>query len=95
MIKDITNYIRICLDYQKMRIYHHKPYEKLSSISLNNVISFHIVTLNFIINMSFAKDSYMRKTCDVILIIIDKIIKHATYIVITMNLKVDKFINIL
>ena len=33
--------------------------------------------------------------CDVILIIINKIIKHATYVTITINLKVDKFVNIL
>ena len=78
-----------------MRIYHHKPYEKLFSISSNNVISFHIVTLNFIINMSFAKDSYMRKTCDVILIMIDKIIKHATYVIIIINLKADELVDIL
>ena len=78
-----------------MRIYHHKPYKKLSSISSNNVISFHIITLNFITNMPSAKNPYTKKMCDVILIMIDKITKHATYVIITMNLKVDKFINIL
>ena len=78
-----------------MRMYYYKPYEKLFSILLNNVILFHIVTLNFIIDMLFARDSYIKKTCDVILIMIDKIIKHATYIIIIINLKIDKFINIL
>ena len=78
-----------------MRMYYYKPYKKLSSISSNNVISFHIMTLNFITDMLFARNSYTRKTCDVILIIIDKIIKHATYVIITINLKVDKFIDIL
>ena len=78
-----------------MRVHYHKPYKKLSSISSNNVISFHIVTLNFITNMPSARDSYTKKTCDIILIMIDKITKHATYIIITMNLKVDKFIDIL
>ena len=76
-------------------MHHYKPYKKLSLISSNNVISFHIVILNFIINMPSARDSYTKKMCDVILIMIDKIIKHATYVIITMNLKVDKFINIL
>ena len=95
MTKNITNYIRIYFDYQKVRMYHHKPYKKLSSISSNNVISFHIVILDFIIDMLSARDSYMRKTCDVILIMIDKIIKHATYVIITINLKIDKLINIL
>ena len=78
-----------------MRIYHHKSYEKLSSISSNNVILFHIMILNFIINMPSARDLYTKKTCDVILIMIDKIIKHATYIIIIINLKVDEFIDIL
>ena len=78
-----------------MRIYYHKSYKELSSISSNNVISFHIMILNFITNMLFTRDSYTRKTCDIILIIIDKITKHATYVIITINLKVDKFVNIL
>ena len=78
-----------------MRMHHYKSYKKLSSILSNNVISFHIVILNFIINMLSARDSYTKKICDVILILIDKIIKHVTYIVITIHLKVDKFANIL
>ena len=45
--------------------------------------------------MLSARDPYTKKTCDVILIIIDKITKHATYIIIIINLKVDEFINIL
>ena len=78
-----------------MRIYYHKLYKKLFLILSNNVISFHIITLTFIINMSSARDLYMKKTCDVILIMIDKIIKHATYVIILIILKIDKFINIL
>ena len=78
-----------------MRIHYYKSYKKLSSISSDDVTSFHIVTLNFIINMSFARDLYMKKTFDVILIIINKITKHATYVIITMNLKIDEFIDIL
>ena len=45
--------------------------------------------------MLSARDLYTKKTCDVILIIINKIMKYATYITITINLKVDKFINIM
>ena len=78
-----------------MRMYFHKLYEKLSSILSKGVISFHIVILNFISDMFSARDSYTNKICDIILIIIDKITKHATYIVITINLKIDNFINIL
>ena len=78
-----------------MRMYYYKPYKKLSSISSNNVISFHIVILNFITDIPPARDLYMEKTCDAILVMIDKIIKHATYVAITINLKIDKFIDIL
>ena len=45
--------------------------------------------------MLSARDLYTKKTYDVILIMIDKIIKHATYVIITINLKIDKFIDIL
>ena len=95
MIKNITNYIRIFFDCQKMRVHHHKSYKKLFSILLNNVISFHIVILNFITDMLSAKNSYIKKTCNVILIMIDKITKHVTYVVIIINLKTDEFVNIL
>ena len=78
-----------------MRMYHHKPYKELSSISSNNVISFHIMTLNFITNMLSAKDLYTKKTYDAILIMIDKITKHATYVIITINLKIDNLVDIL
>ena len=45
--------------------------------------------------MPSARDLYMKKMCDIILIMIDKITKHATYVVIIINLKIDKFVNIL
>ena len=65
------------------------------SISSNNVISFYIVTLNFIINMPSARDSYTKKICDIILIMIDKITKHATYVIIIINLKINEFVDVL
>ena len=76
-------------------MYHYKSYKELSSISSSDVISFHIMILNFITNMPFARDSYTGKTCDIILILIDKITKHATYVIIIINLKIDEFANIL
>ena len=45
--------------------------------------------------MCFAKNLYTKTMCDIILIIIDKIIKHATYVTIIINLKIDEFINII
>ena len=45
--------------------------------------------------MFFARNLYTKKIYDVILIIIDKTTKHAMYITVTINLKPDKFIDIL
>ena len=64
-------------------------------ISLNNINLFHIIILYFIINLLFARNSYINKTYDIILILINKLTKHAIYIIIIKNLKINKFINIL
>ena len=78
-----------------MRVHYHKSYNNLIVISLKNVKLFHTVIMNFIINMLSAKNSYMKKTSDAILILINKLIKHVTYIVIIKNLNAEKLINIL
>ena len=78
-----------------MRIYYHKFYNKLILILSNKVNSFHIIILNFIINLSFTKNSYINKIYDIILMLINKLTKHVTYIIIIKNLKINEFINIL
>ena len=50
--------------------------------------------MNFIINMSSAKNSYIKKISDAILMLVNKLIKHATYIAITKNLNAENLINI-
>ena len=78
-----------------MRIHHYKSYKKLISILFNDVNLFYIMIINFIIDLLFIKNSYNEKTSDIILILINKLIKYASYIVITKDLKIDKFINII
>ena len=78
-----------------MRIYYYKSYNELILILLNNVNLFYIVILNFIINLLFIRNSYIDKMCDFILILINKLIKYATYIIIIKDLKINKFINII
>ena len=56
---------------------------------------FYIVILNFIINLLLIKNLYINKICDFVLILINKLIKYVTYIIITKNLKIDEFINII
>ena len=78
-----------------MRIYYYKSYSKLILISLNNVNLFHTIILNFIINLLFIRNLYIDKICDVILMLINKLTKYITYIIIIKNLKINDFINIL
>jgi len=60
-----------------------------------NVNSFHMMIMNFIINMLSAKNSYIEKTNDAILIMINKLIKHAIYISMIKDLKIEKLMNLL
>ena len=78
-----------------MRIYYYKFYSELILILTNNVNSFYIIILNFIINISFAKDLYINKTYDIILNLINKFMKYVIYIIIIKNLKANRFIDIL
>ncbi len=95
MLKEMTKYVCTCSDCQRVRMHHHKLYEKLMSISSENVNSFHMMIMNFIIDMFFAKNLYIKKTSDVILIMINKLIKHATYISMIKDLNVEKLANLL
>ena len=95
MINEIIKYCRIYSNYQKMRIYYYKFYKKLISILFDNVNSFHIITINFIIDLSFIKNPYNEKINDIILILINKLTKYALYITIIKHFKINKFINII
>ena len=78
-----------------MRVHHHKLYEKLSSIFSNNEDFFHTVILNFITDMSSAKNLYTDKTNDNILIFVNKLTKHATYVAITKNFDAENFADVM
>ena len=74
-----------------MRIYHYKLYNKFNFISSNDENSFYIIIINFIIDMSFAKNLYINKINNVILILMNKLTKHVIYIIIIKNLNVKNF----
>ncbi len=76
-------------------MHHHKFYEKLTFISSESMNSFHMMIINFIINMLSAKNSYIEKTSDVILIIINKLIKHVIYISTIKDLNIKRLMNLL
>ena len=91
MLFKINEYVRIYSDCQRVRVHHHKSYNKFNFILLNDENSFHTMIINFIIDMSFAKNSYINKINDVILILINKLTKHATYIATIKNLNAKNF----
>jgi len=76
-------------------VHHHKLYEKLMSISSESISSFHTMIMNFITDMLSAKNSYIEKTSNAILIMIDKLIKHAIYISMIKDLNIKKLANLL
>ena len=77
-----------------MWMHYHKSYNNIIAIFLKNVKLFHIIIMNFIINMLFMKNSYIKKINDAILMLINKLIKHVIYIVIIKNLNAKNLINI-
>ncbi len=95
MLKEMMKYVCICSDCQRLQVHHHKFYEKLTFISSESVNSFHTIIINFITDMLSAKNSYIEKTSDVILIMINKLIKHAIYISTIKNLNVERLMNLL
>ncbi len=95
MLKKMMKYVRICSDCQWVQMHHHKLYEKLMFISSESMNSFHMMIMNFITNMLSAKNLYIKKTSDAILIIINKLIKYIIYILMIKDLNVKKFVNLL
>ena len=51
--------------------------------------------MDFIIDMLSTRNSYIDKTYNIILVLIDKLIKYITYIVTIKNLKVDRLVDII
>ena len=56
---------------------------------------FYIITLNFITDLPPARDLYLGKTFNSILIIIDKLIKYPHYILTTKNVTAMEFTEII
>ena len=95
MLFKIDEYVRICFDCQRVRVHHHKSYNEFNFISSSGEDSFHRMIMNFIINMSFAKNLYINKINNAILILMNKLTKHATYIATIKNLNVKNFAKLL
>ena len=94
-MKQNVEYVRIYFVCLRIRIYHHKFNDFLKSIFFNNEESFTMMTMNLIIDLSFVKNSYMKKTNDFILMLINKFIKFAIYVATFKIWNAKKLINLL
>ena len=95
MTKNITNYVRIYSNCQRVRVHHHKSYEQLKFILSSDMNFFHTMIMNFIIDMSSTRNSYISKTSDAILILIDKLIKYAVYISTSKFLNAERLVDLM
>ncbi len=95
MLKEMTKYVYIYSDCQRVQVHHHKLYKKLTFISSESVNSFHMMIMNFITNIFFAKNLYIEKTSNAILIMINKLIKHVIYISTIKDLNIKRLANLL
>ncbi len=95
MLKKMIKYVCICSNCQRVQVHYHKFYKELTFIFSENVNSFHIMIMNFITDMSSAKNLYIEKTSNAILIMINKLIKHAIYISMIKDLNVKELTDLL
>ena len=95
MLFKINEYVRIYFNCQRMRVYHHKLYNEFNFILSNNENLFHTIIINFIINMSSTKDLYINKINNAILMLMNKLTKHATYITTIKILNAKNFAKLL
>ena len=95
MLFEINKYVRIYFDCQRVRVHYHKSYNKFNFISSNDENLFHIMIINFINDMSFARNLYIDKINNAILILMNKLTKHAIYIATIKNLNVKNFAKLL
>ncbi len=78
-----------------MHIYYYKLYKEFSSISSKDLQFFKTITIDFITNMLSTKDLYIEKINNTILILINKLIKHAIYIATIKKLDAKDFAKLL
>ena len=91
MLFEINKYVCICFDCQRVHVHHYKSYNEFNFILSSDEDSFHTIIMNFIIDMSSTKNLYINKINDAILILMNKLTKHATYITTIKNLNIKNF----
>ena len=91
MLFEIEKYARTCSDCQRVRVYYYKLYNEFNFILSNDKNLFYTTIIDFIIDMLLTKNRYIDKICYAILMLINKLTKHAIYITIIKKLNVKNF----
>ena len=91
----IEEYIRTYFNCQRVPVHHHKLYNKFNFILSSDENSFYTMIMNFITNISSMRNLYINKTCDAILMLMNKLTKHAIYIAIIKKLNAKNFAKLL
>ena len=76
-------------------MYYYKLYSKLTLIPPSNTTPFYIIIIDFIIDIPPAKDAYIGKTYNTILVLIDKLTKYVTYIATIKDLIVNSLADVI
>jgi hypothetical protein len=76
-------------------MHYYKPYGKLTLIPLSSTTPFYTITIDFIIDMPPARDAYIGRTYNTILVLVNKLTKHVTYIATIKDLIVDSLVDII
>jgi hypothetical protein len=76
-------------------VYYYKLYGELTLIPLGSTTPFYIITIDFIIDIPPTRDVYIGKTYNIILVLVDKLTKHATYIITIKDLIVNNLADVI
>ena len=76
-------------------MYYYKLYGELTLIPLGGITPFYTMTMDFIIDMPPARDVYIGKTYNTILVLIDKLTKYVTYIATIKDLIANSLADII
>jgi hypothetical protein len=76
-------------------VHHYKLYSELTLIPLGGTTPFYTVTIDFIIDIPPARDAYTGKTCNIILVLVNKLTKYVTYIATIKDLTADSLADVI
>ena len=91
-VRDVRRYCHDCVECQKAKPSHHKPYGLLNPLPVPTE-PWHTVTMDFITDLPLSS-TYGSTTWDSILVVVDKLTKMAHYIPVRKTMSVADFIEV-